>query len=88
MFAIGHRTDCVVMACGRDDYTLCAQEFKTLDHLLVECVYRRETWFRILRYFGQQDLTPHVEVSFCEWWLGTRNWFPSFSANGSALWLF
>jgi hypothetical protein len=55
-----------------DDYALCAQEVETLDHLLVGCVFARETWFRILRYFGLQDLTPQVELPFFGWWLGTR----------------
>ncbi|TVU30511.1 hypothetical protein EJB05_22139, partial [Eragrostis curvula] len=31
---------------------LCAQEPKTLNHLLLHCVYNRETWFRVLVVWG------------------------------------
>jgi hypothetical protein len=55
-----------------DDCALCAQEVGTLDHLLLGCVYSRETWFRILRYYGLQLLTSQEELPFFEWWLATR----------------
>jgi hypothetical protein len=41
-----------------DDCALCAQEVETLDHLLLGCVHSWETWFRIMRYYGMQHLTP------------------------------
>jgi hypothetical protein len=31
-----------------DSCALCAQEIETLDHLLVDCVFSREMWFRTL----------------------------------------
>jgi hypothetical protein len=31
-----------------DSCALCAQAVETLDHLLVDCVYSRETWFRTI----------------------------------------
>jgi hypothetical protein len=43
-----------------------------MNHLLVGCVFAREMWFKILRYFGLHDLTPQVELPFFDWWLGTR----------------
>jgi hypothetical protein len=45
----------------RDICALCAREVETLDHLLLGCVYSRETWFRMLRFFGMADLAPLLE---------------------------
>ncbi|OEL22576.1 hypothetical protein BAE44_0016404, partial [Dichanthelium oligosanthes] len=42
--------------CERDECALCAQE----------------TWFRILRRVGLQDLTPQTTSSFPEWWTTAR----------------
>jgi hypothetical protein len=55
MVVAGPRTVCVVM--GSDDCALCAQEVEALDHLLLGCVHNRETWFRIMHYYGMQHLT-------------------------------
>jgi hypothetical protein len=55
-----------------DVYALCAQEVETLDHLLLGCVHSRETWFRMLRFFGMADLAPSREESVVVWWLRTR----------------
>jgi hypothetical protein len=57
---------------GSDDCALCAQEVEALDHLLLGCVHNRETWFRIMHYYGMQHLTSKEELPFFEWWLGTR----------------
>jgi hypothetical protein len=45
----------------RDVCALCAQEVETLDHLLLSCVHSRETWFRVLWFFGMVDLAPSRE---------------------------
>jgi hypothetical protein len=54
-----------------DDCALCAQEVETLDHLLLRCVHSRETWLRILHYYGLQHLAPQEELPFFEWWVAT-----------------
>jgi hypothetical protein len=52
-----------------DDCALCAQEVKTLGHLLLGCVHSRETWFRIPRYYSLQHLAPQEELPFFKWWM-------------------
>jgi hypothetical protein len=49
-----------------DICALCAQEVETLDHLLLGCVHSRETWFRVPRYFGLDQLTPQEELPYFE----------------------
>jgi hypothetical protein len=70
-----------------DDCALCAQEVETLDHLLLGCVHNREMWFRVLRYYGLQHLTPQEELPFLSggWLSGNR--FISSSAKFLILWL-
>jgi hypothetical protein len=41
-----------------DTCALCAEEVETLDHLLLGCVHSRETWFRVLRFYSLDHLTP------------------------------
>jgi hypothetical protein len=55
-----------------DTCALCAQEVKTLDHLLIGCVRSRETWFRVLRFYGLDHLTPQEELSYFDWCLAVR----------------
>jgi hypothetical protein len=55
-----------------DVCALCAQEVETLDHLLLDCVHSRETWFRVLQFFGMADLAPSREEPVAVWWLRTR----------------
>jgi hypothetical protein len=50
----------------------CAQEVETLDHLLPGGVHSRETWFRVLRFFGMADLAPSREEPVAVWWLRAR----------------
>jgi hypothetical protein len=48
---------------------LCDQEPKSIDHLLVSCVFSRVFWYRLLRKFGLHSLSPQqVETSFFGWW--------------------
>jgi hypothetical protein len=51
---------------------LCGQADETLDHLLAQCVVARETWFKVLRPLGWQQLTPSPNVDMVEWWLRSR----------------
>jgi hypothetical protein len=59
---------------GMRDSDICAQKVETLDHLVLGCVHRRETWFRVLRYYGLDHLTPLEELPYFDWWLGVRKW--------------
>jgi hypothetical protein len=53
---------------NRHECALCAQEVETLDHLLLGCVHSWETWFRVLRFFGMEDLAPLQEEPVAVWW--------------------
>jgi hypothetical protein len=51
---------------------LCSQEYESVNHLLLACVYTREVWFKILRRCGWQGLVPTVDDCLIEWWLRSR----------------
>jgi hypothetical protein len=55
-----------------DTCALCAQEVKTLDHLLVDCVFSRETWFRTLTHILLPQLAPDRPTSLATWWCSAR----------------
>ena len=40
---------------------LCDQEEETINHLLLSCVFARQTWFEILLGLGLQVLSPQLE---------------------------
>jgi hypothetical protein len=42
---------------------LCDQEEETIQHLLVACVFARQTWFLVLSLIGLQQLAPDPGVS-------------------------
>ncbi|XP_022684049.1 uncharacterized protein LOC111257920 [Setaria italica] len=47
----------------------CDQEEETIDHLLLSCVFARQTWFEVLQKLGLQVLVPQTEdISFEDWW--------------------
>jgi hypothetical protein len=49
------------------------QDAETIDHLLLGCVYSRETWFNSLYQFGWHSVSPTGgQVSFADWWLQAR----------------
>lgn len=54
------------------DCALCSQSLEELDHLLVQCVFSREVWFKALRKYGWQSLAPGQNDSFILWWLRAR----------------
>lgn len=60
-----------------DDCSLCFQLPETLDHLLMQCVFSREVWFKTLRKFGHQHLTPQMDSTLVIWWLSSRKRIPS-----------
>jgi len=50
---------------------LCDQAGETIDHLLISCVFARQTWYNILQSFGLQDVAPQmVDLIFVDWWEG------------------
>jgi hypothetical protein len=55
-----------------DACALCAQEVETLDHLLVDCVFSRETWFRTLGHILLPQLAPDRLMSLAAWWCSAR----------------
>jgi hypothetical protein len=67
-------------------FALCAHEVETLDHLLLGCVHSRETWFRVLRYYGLDRLTLQEELPYFDWWLGVRKWVHKSYRKGFHSW--
>jgi hypothetical protein len=58
----------------RDDdrCALCGQSSETVDHVLPDCVFSREFWFRFLRHFDWQQFIPDVDARIVDWRLTTR----------------
>jgi hypothetical protein len=54
----------------------CDQMDETLDHLLVGCVFSRETWFKLLRRCGWSQVSPAPDDAFVDWWLQSRKRIP------------
>ena len=53
---------------------MCDQATKTIDHLLVHCIFAREYWYRFLSQVGLQSLSPlSTQVSFYDWWERVSN---------------
>jgi hypothetical protein len=55
---------------------VCVQMDETLDHLLVGCIFRRETWFKLLRRCGWSHVSPAPDDDFVDWWLWSRKRIP------------
>lgn len=52
-----------------DQCSLCDQEDKTVQHLLVSCVFSRDIWYQVLSLVGLQRFTPrHNDEVFQNWW--------------------
>jgi hypothetical protein len=56
---------------------LCGQESETTDHLLLNCVYSREVWHRLLRSVGFQAWAPQGHDTLAFWWQDRRANAPS-----------
>jgi hypothetical protein len=54
---------------SNDMCTLCSQSSELPDHLLLQCIYSREVWFKILRLYGWQEFTPLPHDTFSDRWL-------------------
>uniref|UniRef100_K4AKI5 Uncharacterized protein n=1 Tax=Setaria italica TaxID=4555 RepID=K4AKI5_SETIT len=42
------------------------------NHLLTGYVHSQETWFRVIRFFGLQWLTPQLGIPFAKWWVHAK----------------
>lgn len=56
---------------------LCGQEPETTDHLLLNCVYSRKVWFRLLNSVGRQHWAPNGDETLAVWWQQQRSNAPS-----------
>ncbi|KAG2650091.1 hypothetical protein PVAP13_1NG266157 [Panicum virgatum] len=51
-----------------------ANAAETIDHLLLQCVFRREFWFCLFSWIGLQAFPPQPrETSFHFWWKKVSN---------------
>lgn len=57
------------------------QAAETTDHLLLNCVYSRELWFRLLSSVGLQHWVPQGQETLAEWWGQQRASAPSSAQN-------
>jgi hypothetical protein len=55
---------------------MCLQGDETIDHLLVQCVYSREVWFKIFRWLGWARFCPTADEVFCSSRLRSRKMVP------------
>jgi hypothetical protein len=53
-------------------YTLCQQQIKSMDHLIVTCVFSREVWFTMLQKCGWQDLSLAANDALVHWCIRSR----------------
>jgi hypothetical protein len=61
---------------------LCDQEDESTQHILVSCVFSRETWTKILSFVGLQAATPQTERFFAHWWGCVVNRVPKEKRKG------
>ena len=48
---------------------LCDREQETIQHIMLNCIFSRKTWTRILLCVGLVDLAPnHYTSGFSAWW--------------------
>jgi hypothetical protein len=51
---------------------ICLQEEDNVDHILAQCAYSREVWYRCLQHMGLQIMEPQEDSKLQEWWLFAR----------------
>uniref|UniRef100_A0A453S935 Reverse transcriptase zinc-binding domain-containing protein n=1 Tax=Aegilops tauschii subsp. strangulata TaxID=200361 RepID=A0A453S935_AEGTS len=61
---------------------LCSQEFETIDHLLVQCVFSKITWHEILSWCRLPVLLPGADTSFFPWWSASLTASPASLRKG------
>jgi hypothetical protein len=55
-----------------DECALCSQDSEQIDHLLLQCAYSREVWYKVLQHCGWKTLSSAPHDHFTEWWLRSR----------------
>jgi hypothetical protein len=55
--------------CLNNSCILCCQEVESIDHLMVQWVFSREFWFKVLRPYGWHGLVPTQADHFASWWI-------------------
>jgi hypothetical protein len=58
-----------------DACPLCLQEPETVEHLLVQCSFSREVWFRCGQQVGINFIVPDANNNLKDWWTGERKRF-------------
>jgi hypothetical protein len=58
------------------DCILCCQHMETIDHLVMQCAFTHEVWFKSLRCYSWQHLAPSPNRSFALWWTSVRKRVP------------
>ena len=62
---------------------MCDQEEDTVDHILLQCVFSRQVWFRCTTRVGlTADLCPKNDSSLVQWWTDTRKRIDKQSRKG------
>jgi hypothetical protein len=59
----------------QDACSLCLEELETAEHLLVQCNFSREVWYRCGQLSGANFLVPHADSTIKDWWMGERKRF-------------
>ncbi|WVZ83247.1 hypothetical protein U9M48_030415 [Paspalum notatum var. saurae] len=55
-----------------DRCALCDQDQENINHLLLQCVFAREVWFRALRVLSWEAVVPSTSALLMEWWSVSR----------------
>jgi hypothetical protein len=73
----GH-LNCFIVATSTTNSScaLCSQGAKTIDNILLGCVYAREAWFTMLLHYGWQHLTHTALDTVVACWLRAQKVFP------------
>jgi hypothetical protein len=61
---------------------LCERHDEDINHLLLQCLYARSVWFRVLRPLDLHRLTPRATDTLAEWWPASASLVVSKSQRG------
>jgi len=66
-----------------DSCVLCAQLPETIDHLLTNCPFSQEVWFKVLRKVGWERVMPNTHTySLASRWSEARKQLPKVDRRG------
>ncbi|WVZ53294.1 hypothetical protein U9M48_004260 [Paspalum notatum var. saurae] len=65
-----------------DSCALCDQAVESMEHLLTECSFVKEVWFKIFSVLGWVQKFPPPQLSFVDWWLKERKSFGKLQRKG------